>query len=577
MNPARARFLSWHCRREWLAAFALTVLVLTLRVGPLAEETAIEALFATAILLGLAILLVAVTGRIAFGTVTACVPLLLLATAGNLKFQYLSTPLLAPDLLYYANAEIARTLLRYPFIIAAIVAAAVLVPLILVFLWRAEGHPPRRPRVRVARLVGAAGAMVALGIVLAPRGPFGQVYAKDAWDAMNDESFITDFIVSIRNTHITTPAFRTADASAADWHDLASATPVRFRKPDIVAVLEESTFDPRMMTGCISRLCDARMFQPDANTIAHGWLNVHTWGGGTWTSEFAFLTGLPHTLFGPAGTYAPFNLAPRMRYTLPRLLDADGYRTVGIYPTDGDFMNGRTAYTDYGFNAFYGGTELKLDWGATDAQVFAALERVFAAEKAKADGKPLFVMVLTLYQHGPHMTPYHELPAPYDKALFPGRLAPGHAPLDAWLNLNLTNYLQRLSMSDAAMTRLEAFLKRDDRPALLVHFGDHQPSFDGAIDHLARRVPAAVPDSHYVTYYMLKGFNLPIRPERYPVLDIAYLGSLLLDAADLPRDPFFVANTLLRDRCAGQDLDCRNTALRDSYRAWVFGKLDDLQ
>jgi phosphoglycerol transferase MdoB-like AlkP superfamily enzyme len=318
------------------------------------------------------------------------------------------------------------------------------------------------------------------------------------------------------------------------------------------------------------------MFQPDANTIAHGWLNVHTWGGGTWTSEFAFLSGLPHTLFGPAGIYAPFNLAPRIRYTLPRLLDADGYRTVGIYPTDGDFMNGRDAYADYGFDAFYGGQELNLDWGATDAEVFAALQRVFKTEKARAGGKPLFVFVLTLYQHGPHMTPFKEMPAPFDKPLFPGKLAPGNPPLDDWLNLNLTNYLQRVSMSSAAMTQLEGFLRRDNRPVLLLHFGDHQPSFDGAINTLAKTVPPQVPDPQYTTYYMLKGFNLPIRREDYPVLDIAYLGSLLLDAADLPRDPFFVANTLLRDRCDGHDLDCRNAALRDSYRAYVFGNLHDL-
>jgi hypothetical protein len=132
-------------------------------------------------------------------------------------------------------------------------------------------------------------------------------------------------------------------------------------------------------------------------------------------------------------------------------------------------------------------------------------------------------------------------------------------------------------MSDAAMTQLETFLQRNDRPVLLLHFGDHQPSFDGAINALAKTVPPQVPDPQYTTYYMLKGFNLPIRRENYPVLDIAYLGSLLLDAAELPRNPFFIANTLLRDRCDGHDLDCRNAALRDSYRAWVFGHLDDLK
>lgn len=577
MNTLRQRFFSLHCGRGWLFAFAVAVLLVTLRFGPLDEQTTIECVFVASILGGLALLSIALSGRIAFGLVAGCLPMLLLVVAANLKFRYLSTPLLAPDLVYYFSAEIGETLLRYPFIIAAIIAAIVLVPLLLVLLWRDDSRPAPNAATRGVRMLGFAIAVAALIVTLSPRGPFAKVYDKGMWQAMNDESFVSDFVVSIRNAHVIAPPFRLADATRDDWHDLAAVAPSAARKPDIIVVLEESTFDPRMITACMSKLCDVRMFQPDADTIAHGWLNVHTWGGGTWTSEFAFMSGLPHTLFGPAGVYAPFNLAPRIRYTLPRLLDADGYHTVGIYPTGGDFMNGRDAYADYGFDAFHGGQELKLDWGATDAEVFAAFERVFKAEKAKAGGKPLFVFVLTLYQHGPHMTPLKELPVPYDKPPFPGKLAPDNKALDDWLNLNLTNYLQRLSMSDAAMTQLETFLRRDDRPVLLLHFGDHQPSFDGAINALAKTVPSAVPDPQYATYYMLKGFNLPIRREDYPVLDIAYLGSLLLDAADLPRNPFFTANTLLRDRCEGHDLDCRNEALRDSYRAWVFGELGDLK
>ncbi|MES2405582.1 MAG: sulfatase-like hydrolase/transferase [Pseudomonadota bacterium] len=576
MNKAPLRFWSLRCRPGWLFALAAAVFLAALRFGPMDEQTTIECVFAFLILVGLVLFAIAASGRVAFGLFAGSLPMLLLVIAANLKFQYLSTPLLAPDLFYYANAEIAQTLLRYPFLTAAIIAAIVLVPLLLVLLWRGDFRPGSTLATRSARACGVVAAFVLLAVTLHPRGPFSSVYDKGMWEAMNDESFVADFVVSIRNAHVSEPSFKLADATRDDWRDLAAGAITGKQKPDIVAVLEESTFDPRMLTACTSKLCDVGMFQPDANTIAHGWLDVHTWGGGTWTSEFAFLSGLPHTLFGPAGVYAPFNLAPRIRYTLPRLLDADGYRTVGIYPTDGDFMNGRDAYADYGFDAFYGGQELNLDWGATDAEVFAALQRVFKAEKAKAGGKPLFVFVLTLYQHGPHMTPFKEMPAPYDKPLFPDKLAPGNKPLDDWLNLNLTNYLQRVSMSSAAMSKLEGFLRGDDRPVLLLHFGDHQPSFDGAINSLAKTVLPQVADLQFTTYYMLKGFNLPVRREDYPVLDIAYLGSLLLDAAELPRNPFFVANTLLRDRCGGHDLDCRNAALRDSYRAYVFGSLHDL-
>ncbi|HEX7349370.1 MAG TPA: sulfatase-like hydrolase/transferase [Rhodanobacteraceae bacterium] len=577
MTPSPQRFLALHVSRGWLLALAIAVTLVTLRFGPLAEQTPIAQIFAGCILGGMMLLAIAASGRVAFGLVVGCLPMLLLVIAANIKFRYLSTPVLAPDLVYYFNAEIARTLLKYPFIIAAIALALILVPLLLVLLWRSDTKPRPMAGTHRLRVLGGIAAIIVLAVTLAPSGPFAQVYAKGMWLAMNDESFVSDFVISVRNTRVTPPPYHRADATRADWSDLASAATPSPRKPDIIAVLEESTFDPRMLTACKSSLCDARMFHPDANTIANGWLDVHTWGGGTWTSEFAFITGLPHTLFGPAGIYAPFNLAPRIRFTLPRLLDADGYRTVGIYPTDGDFMNGRDAYADYGFDAFYGGHQLGLGWESTDSDVFKALEHVLAIERPKAHGKPLFVFVLTLNQHGPHMAPLKDNPAPYDRQLFVGKLAPDDKVLDDWLNLNLTNYLQRLASSDAGMTQLETYLRHAGRPALLLHFGDHQPSFGGAINALARSVPPTVADSQYVTYYMLKGFNLPIRREHYPVLDIAYLGSLLLDSASLPRDPFFTANTLLRDRCAGHDLDCHNATLRDSYRAWVFGKLDDLQ
>ncbi|TAN07312.1 MAG: sulfatase [Rhodanobacteraceae bacterium] len=577
MTRPQHRFLAPHVRLGWLLAFATAIALVTLRFGPLAEQTLIAQLFAGCILGGMVLLVVAASGRVAFGLVAGCLPMLLLVIAANIKFRYLSTPVLAPDLVYYFNAEIAKTLLEYPFIIAAIVAALILVPLLLVLLWRNDAKPRPLAGTRRLRALGGVAAVIVLVVTLAPRGPFAQVYAKGMWLAMNDESFVSDFVISIRNTRVNPPPYHRADAARADWRDLAPVGGAPPRKPDIIAVLEESTFDPRMLTGCQSSLCDARMFHADANTIANGWLDVHTWGGGTWTSEFAFITGLPHTLFGPAGLYAPFNLAPRIRFTLPRLLDADGYRTVGIYPTDGDFMNGRDAYADYGFDAFYGGRQLGLGWESTDSDVFKALERVLAIERTKARGKPLFVFVLTLFQHGPHMAPLKDNPAPYDKPLFTGKLAPKDRVLDDWLNLNLTNYLQRLASSDAGMTQLETYLRNDGRPTLLLHFGDHQPSFGGAINELARSVPSTVADSQYVTYYMLKGFNLPLRREHYPVLDIAYLGSLLLDSAGLPRDPFFTANTLLRDRCGGHDLDCSNSTLRNSYRAWVFGRLDDLE
>jgi hypothetical protein len=73
---------------------------------------------------------------------------------------------------------------------------------------------------------------------------------------------------------------------------------------------------------------------------------------------------------------------------------------------------------------------------------------------------------------------------------------------------------------------------------------------------------------------MLKTNFRPNQKLDYPVLDISYLGSLLLDVADVKKDSFFYANALLRDRCKGLYLDCKDQSLVDSYHQFVFEQLN---
>ena len=81
------------------------------------------------------------------------------------------------------------------------------------------------------------------------------------------------------------------------------------------------------------------------------------------------------------------------------------------------------------------------------------------------------------------------------------------------------------------------------------------------------------PYRDYLTYYMIKSnFDGPALPS-YPMLDIAFLPSMVLQAAGLPKDPYFSAETVLRTRCNGLYDDCRVPGLIESYHAWTFGRL----
>jgi hypothetical protein len=242
-----------------------------------------------------------------------------------------------------------------------------------------------------------------------------------------------------------------------------------------------------------------------------------------------------------------------------------GYLTIGIYPTGADFINGRNAYREYGFDHLYGAEELGLpEWDESDAQMFAAAKRIY--DKVRKPGQPVFLMILTLNQHGPHdHQPMEQLPRRYRNVL--RGLAPNVA-------LNFDTYLARLHDSDVAMRGLEHdFLDRAE-PTVLLHFGDHQPSFNGQIRQLPRTLsPALQAYKDYLTYYMLKSnIDGPALPS-YPMLDIAFLPSMVLQAAGVPTDPYFSAATVLRTRCNGLYSDCAVPGLLDSYHAWTIGRL----
>src|SRR5690349_41022 len=131
-------FLEPRARRSLLLVLGATMLACTFWNGPLAEDTSAECLFAACVLGGMVLVAIALSGRLAFGLIAGSLPMLLLETAANLKFKYLATPLLAPDLIYYFNRQIFDTLLNYPFLIGAILLALVLAPLILVVAWRGD-------------------------------------------------------------------------------------------------------------------------------------------------------------------------------------------------------------------------------------------------------------------------------------------------------------------------------------------------------------------------------------------------------------------------------------------------------
>ncbi len=593
-STTKSGFASLPRRSKLLFLIALVAFGLLIIFGPLSEATWIERAFSATLILANVAFIAFLTRRLLFAFILPTVIFGGILIASAMKFHYLTTPLMAPDLVYFVNRDLLDVALHYPPILLAVACALVAIPGLLILAWR-WGRPTllerlAPPRRRYARVAGVLAALAIIALAAWPRGPFAAVFEKGMWQAMNDKSYITDFVTSFYQTQVVIPPFTADEEGGLAWTQGASDNPPACTKtipgcgsaaprpmertelPDIVAVLEESTFDPAMIKACTrADVCKRKMFVSDGRTRAHGPLTVHVWGGGTWTSEFSLMTGLNHLSFGDAGLYAPYNLAPRVNFTLPRVLHEAGYRAIAIYPMSGDFINARNAYKNYGFDAFYDGKDYGLSWESSDNDLFQVFNQIYDKEKQIYGKQPLFVMMLTLRQHGPHMIALKKLPPPYDRPLFPGKFVP--KALDEWMNLNFTNYLQRLEGSDIAMAALEKKLLDADRPVLLFHFGDHQPSFDGAMRALDKNLPDADGDANFITYYMLKTNYKPVRQYGEREMDLSFAPSLILDIAGVKKDTFFQANALMRERCDGFYLNCKKTNVLDSYQNYIFYQL----
>jgi hypothetical protein len=123
-----------------------------------------------------------------------------------MKFHYLTTPLLAPDLVYFLNRDLIDVATRYPPIMFSLIAAAILIPGLLYLVWRMDRpqflHHVSVPRRHWIRAVGVLAAAFLLVAIDSPAGPFPDVFVKGMWQTMNDKSYVTDFFTSFYQTEI---------------------------------------------------------------------------------------------------------------------------------------------------------------------------------------------------------------------------------------------------------------------------------------------------------------------------------------------------------------------------------------
>jgi hypothetical protein len=469
--------------------------------------------------------------------------------------------------------------MTYPLILAT--ALALIAGAIGVLLSGVRAERPIEALARPGRrlsLAVLASAIAALGFV-APNSshaasPHGDAYMTwlSLMDIQRPAGWIGRLNVFFENgdTDATLPPTRHQTRFKKAVIESTSA-----ERPDILMVFEESTFDPTVIARCRFPECDSGMFHPlpAAARSEEGPLLTHTTGGGSWLSEFAFFSGFDWRVFGRGGRFAPISLAPRLRHSLPRTLRALGYRTIAIYPSEGEFLGAETAYRHYGFEEFHSARELGLpeEWfKVRDSLVF---DKALAAANLPSDTRPVFVLAMTIRNHGPYRSDEKSIPEEF-------------RGIGRDIGVGLADYLYRMQDSSNDYLALANRWLDSPRSRVVGWFGDHEPEVAwGYLTNTGDLNPARLGFSpttdqlRYITRYQLSSNRRTAGPPSHAgsVIDLSYLAADLLAFAGLPLDSDSAAALQVMERCEGRMLDCRDHELLEDYLSYRIHDLKSVE
>ncbi|MES2771853.1 MAG: sulfatase-like hydrolase/transferase [Pseudomonadota bacterium] len=347
-------------------------------------------------------------------------------------------------------------------------------------------------------------------------------------------------------------------------------------RPDVISVLNESLFNPKILSACdTTELCNFEIFGENKKYPGiYGPLFVHTHGGGTWLSEFAFLSGYDWRVFGEGGAYAPRSIVPHLQSSLASHFKQLGYRTIAVYPVAGNFLNAREAYKSYGFDEFYATEDLGIttDWQSTsDSAIF---KKSIELIDKNQDGKPIFLFILTIKNHGPHAEKFDSIKNAHPDFLNNASSLPA----------SLVDFINRLKETNDAIISLRNNWLNSEKPRIFLWFGDHQPMFSKTMKNSEKFLTeplnsfSSTLNIRFLTWYEITSNLINREISKHPApTDLAFLGTKLLQYSGLPLQGHGKATLQLSELCPLGIARCNDEKLINEYLSFRIWDLKEIQ
>lgn len=413
--------------------------------------------------------------------------LLLFYALSAAKKHFLGVPLLGYDARFIGLELTVLSLNDWRVLFASIIAAGALAACALIYI-RLPFQPWNRVRFLALGLLATSGALGSLMISGGPK-PHELDIASPSVYTFAGMGLLSSF--NLAPEPVPNEVVITEPVSLS-----MSVTSDRVL-PHIVFVLEESTISPAQVPAFQHSRNENLFVNTDMSRS--GKLQVSTFGGGTWLTEFALAVQFHPRQLGLLRDHVTFALEGRIDRSIYTLLSDLGYENAVLYPAQGIFVNSDRFYASIGIDRFYDPASAGFgdgrDWTLPDRTFFD-----FALTQLERQ-QPQALLVFTIAQHGPH---------------------DGDDPA--------ADYLQRFADSDRAYGEFVSSAQDvTERPIVFIAFGDHQPTMMADLESAPHRYET----SFQVQCTDLSVCDLSSVPD---AIDVTLLASMLFNVLGFERD-----------------------------------------
>lgn len=258
--------------------------------------------------------------------------------------------------------------------------------------------------------------------------------------------------------------------------------------PSVVLIMSESFFDLSRLDGIEYPEDITPNFHRLAEECTSGLFYSNTYAGGTGNVELEVMTGISQSVLHEGDTLTTLSDDTYSRLpTMASVFKSYGYRNIFLHSHTPELYNRKTIYREFGFDkvlfsdSFPGDAERR--GGFLSDHAFA--RKIISLYEENSE-QPLFLSAVSVENHQPYND--DKFAVKTDLGITSDCLSEG--ALEA-----VENYAVGLRDADSSLGELVDYFSGQDRPVMLIFFGDHLPNLSLGSWHSAYYETGYIPSA----------------------------------------------------------------------------------